>query len=382
MYSDHSYLLNSYIGMNEDPSISSRVRSFILYTPAILLAAFIFTGCDEESNAGDCVEVPVCAENEQEVESCEDGDPSCRELTVCGSSILCKAEDPFYCTAEPMCPDNSRQVESCSEAVGNCIDVSLCGKPMYCDQHEPFCDAQPHCQDNEREVFSCEGIEDRCRTSRGCSGTLHCEQLSCDELMVCPYPNMVIVETCEVSETGCVVVHNRGCERIFCQEPEVACMAHPTCQEGEVESFGSENACVDDGSHCTEVSECGVTIYCRPSREVALLYCEEPIANPIALDSARIEDDRLFFGLMLSGGCGPSPIFPGCFSDFQGSSPVQVTVTLGLEGEADPCDGISDVETSLDLSFLKQAYRDAYQSNHGELIINIEGYDTPLEYSF
>ena len=138
--------------------------------------------------------------------------------------------------------------------------------------------------------------------------------------MVCPNPNMIMVDTCEGSETDCVVVSNRECESIFCQEPEVACMASPTCQEDEVESFGSENACVDDGSTCTEVSECGVTIYCRPAREVALLYCEEPITNPIGLDSARIEDDQLFFGLMLSGGCGLAPIFPGCFSDFQESS--------------------------------------------------------------
>ena len=65
---------------------------------------------------------------------------------------------------------------------------------------------------------------------------------------------------------------------------------------------------------------------------------------------------------MLSGGCAPAPIFPGCFSDFQESSPVQVTVTLGFEGEPDPCDGIFEVEPSLDLSLLKQAYRDAYQS--------------------
>lgn len=389
MYKNNSSLLNPCISADNPLAIPSRIKSSILYTLAILVTAFIFTGCEteeieevEEPSDRECLSVPVCTENEQEVESCEEGDESCNEITLCGSSIFCKAVEHSSCTEEPMCPPNSNRIESCSEALENCIELSVCEQTIYCDQHEPFCDAPYYCDNNEREVESCEGIEDRCYTHDGCSGTVHCEQLSCDELMVCPNPNMIMVDTCEGSETDCVVVSNSECESIFCQEPEVACMASPTCQEDEVESFGSENACVDDGSTCTEVSECGVTIYCRPAREVALLYCEEPITNPIGLDSARIEDDQLFFGLMLSGGCGLAPIFPGCFSDFQESSPVQVTVTLGLEGGEDPCDGIYDAESSLDLSFLKQAYRDAYQTNNGEIILNIEGYDTPLEYSF
>ena len=90
--------------------------------------------------------------------------------------------------------------------------------------------------------------------------------------------------------------------------------------------------------------------------------------------------DTLRFGVEYSGGCA-FHIFPGCFSDFQESVPVQVSLTITRETEGDPCDGIVSEERTLDLSFLRDAYRESYPGAEGEVSINIANSGS-VAYSF
>jgi hypothetical protein len=38
----------------------------------------------------DCQAIPTCENGEEQVDACEEGDDTCREVTVCGSTIFCK----------------------------------------------------------------------------------------------------------------------------------------------------------------------------------------------------------------------------------------------------------------------------------------------------
>lgn len=377
-----------YTRVTSHPSqkLHHRAQRALSVMSLLLLTGSLGVGCevDEEMIEMTCAAAPMCGENQREVDACEEGDTSCQAVTLCEVTIFCQEEAMMTCTRAPACTADSIQLDSCDGASPDCYEVTDCEQTIYCDPipvEEPWCDAPPVCQPDERMVYSCEGIEDRCTTyDFGCAGEISCERVRCEEPPVCP-DTMTQVESCEEAGLECIEVFSDGCDQpVYCRESDISCEAYPSCGEGELESYGDENACVDDGSSCREETLCGATIYCRPAREVALLYCEEPIADPISIDSARVEADQLFFSLTLSGGCG-FHLFPGCFSEFQESAPVQVSVTLGHEGE-DSCDGLIDLEPSLDLSLLKRAYQDAYQTGTGVIILNIAGYDAPLEYRF
>ncbi|HFE44596.1 MAG TPA: hypothetical protein ENJ18_03750 [Nannocystis exedens] len=61
---------------------------------------------------------------------------------------------------------------------------------------------------------------------------------------------------------------------------------------------------------------------------------------------------------------------------------MQVNVVIPHDGKEDACDGYPTEPLQFDLSLLKQAWQDAYQQDSGTIIINLEGWQAPIEYIF
>ena len=363
---------------------------YSLHTLCILFCLLSCFGCQQDDNddgrsgetpAGEdgpmtCVASPACAEMQRQVDSCDEGDETCHVVSLCGAQIFCEDEE-FLCDAVPACTPDSVQLDSCEGAGPDCYEVSECGATIYCEPVPVTCLMAPVCAPDTVQVESCEGIEDRCVEVTECDTTIFCEdQLECDTVFECT-PDSVQVDSCEGAERECYEVSD--CDRtIYCEAVEVTCDALPQCQEDEVEST---EPCMDNGETCRSETLCDTTIYCRPAEDVALLACEDESGPATLVTDARVEGDKLHFGVSYSGGCALHA-FPGCFSEFQESAPVQVSVTISHQTEGDPCDAIISEERSLDLSFLKSAYQDAYGTESGSIILNIVEYETPLTYSF
>ena len=251
-----------------------------------------------------------------------------------------EAGSPISCAAAPTCGPEQREVERCDESDSSCEAVSLCDQTIYCEAAEDLCTAAPACTPDSVQLESCEGASDDCYEVERCGQTT------------------------------------------FCDPVQVSCSALPFCAEDEIES---QNPCLDNGERCREEHECGSTIYCRPALDESLSYCDDRDLNAIAPNSAqelRIEGDELLFTYSFSGGCAMH-VFPGCFSEFAESAPVQVNITLAHESdEPDLCEGIVDAQVSLDLTPLREAYLEAYPGEGGEVIINIVDQSAALNYTF
>lgn len=357
---------------------------------ALALSALLFSGCevDEESENPDenpmtCLAMAECGPEQREVDSCEGQDDSCQEVSICDQTIFCADQADVTCTAAPSCGPEQREVDSCEGEDDSCQEVTMCEQTIFCaDAGEVSCDAFPVCTPDSIERDSCEGAEGECYEVTECGQTTYCEVIPanpCAEEISCGEGYME-VESCEDQEGECLEA-TCGDETTYCAEVgEITCQAAPSCAPDEL---GSDEPCLDNGETCRAETMCEQTIYCRPARDVAALYCEAPLESAFGVIEPRIEGNTLRFGVEYSGGC-TTHIFPGCFSDFQESSPVQVNLVITHEYEADPCDAIVSEERSLDLSVLLDAYIQAYPIADGEnrLIINLAQHDTPLEYVF
>lgn len=293
-----------------------------------------------------------------------------------------EAGAPISCAAAPTCGPDQREVERCDESYSSCEAVSLCDQTVYCEGAEDLCLAVPTCDPDSTQVESCEGAEGECNEVEFCGEVIYCEELeiNCTASPACT-PDSVQLESCEGASDDCYEVERCG-QTTFCDPVEINCSAFPICAEDEIES---QNPCLDNGEQCREERECGSTIYCRPALDESLSYCDDRDLNAIVPDSAqelRIEGDELQFSYTFSGGCAMH-FFPGCFSEFAESAPVQVNITLAHESdEPDFCEGIVDAQVSLDLTPLREAYLEAYPGEGGEIIINIVDQSTALNYTF
>ena len=350
-----------------------------------LTGSLLALGCDpdeEEEYIEQCLAAPSCAPDQMEVPSCEEDDPACQAISRCDLTIYCTTSD-LQCDAVPVCPENSIEVPSCEEAEGDCTEESICGATIYCEQSEINCSAMPTCEPGTDEVESCEGIEDHCNSASLCGVTIYCaEQHECDTVFECT-PDSVQVDGCDPDNPNCYEVSDCG-QTIYCEAVEVSCDAVPSCQDGEA---GSLNPCQDNGETCRSEEVCGSTIYCRPVDDIEIIACEAP--SPEAEDepeqegveSLRIEGDRLLFDVAYSGGC-VEHTFPGCFTQFQESNPVQTQIIISHVSEEDVCRGYFEEERSIDLSPLKAAYMESYRTDTGTIILKVVGSSTTLDYSF
>ena len=107
--------------------------------------------CADDANEGlpdgaVCFAEPNCAMDEVEVETCDEGDEDCYENTVCETTIYCTVdasededdgedtdeEVEVTCRAVPSCGPDQVMVESCDEADDSCQEVSICEQTIFC----------------------------------------------------------------------------------------------------------------------------------------------------------------------------------------------------------------------------------------------------------
>ena len=121
---------------------------------------------DDGEGGGDCCTMaPACPPDAQQVDSCES--EQCFTVEACCTSVLC--EPTATCAAEPTCEPNESQVESCGFGA-SCREVTLCGKTIIC---EAFCTAVPACDNGDEEVESCPP-DVACYSVELCGSTISC----------------------------------------------------------------------------------------------------------------------------------------------------------------------------------------------------------------
>jgi hypothetical protein len=94
-------------------------------------------------------------------------------------------------------------------------------------------------------------------------------------------------------------------------------------------------------------------------------------ADPLILDSARIEGDTLVLEVTHGGGCADHEYAVVAWNGWLESHPVQVGALVAHDGHDDPCDGLLSPTLRFDLRPLKDAYRDAYGPGAAILIIRL-----------
>ena len=179
---------------NADSNVYPTVNSAYMrsrFTVGLLSLIFgisvgvLLSGCEpEEDQYQDelisCQAYPSCNPDEIEVESCPEGEDSCREAAVCGYTILC-APAPMACTAAPQCRVGMIEVESCEEVDETCEEQSLCGVTIFCAEDVLVsCQAYPSCDPDEVEVDSCEEDDDSCYEVSTCGYTILCAAADAD----------------------------------------------------------------------------------------------------------------------------------------------------------------------------------------------------------
>ncbi|MCA9719715.1 MAG: hypothetical protein KC468_33920 [Myxococcales bacterium] len=104
--------------------------------------------------------------------------------------------------------------------------------------------------------------------------------------------------------------------------------------------------------------------------------------DEVAISNSALNGDTLTLMIGYSGGC-EEHAFGLCWDGlFLESEPVQVNLALAHDGMGDACEAFVMEEIALDLTPLKQAYQDAYQTDTGTITIHVGGLQQPVSYSF
>ncbi|RVU45881.1 hypothetical protein EA187_08985 [Lujinxingia sediminis] len=97
---------------------------------AALLLTLTLSACVEDNHL--CDAEPACNADQNVVERCDEGDDTCHENTLCGSTIYCQ-DIPNECAALPQCEADDAEVESCPTDA-SCYDVTECGATITCER--------------------------------------------------------------------------------------------------------------------------------------------------------------------------------------------------------------------------------------------------------
>ncbi len=99
--------------------------------------------------------------------------------------------------------------------------------------------------------------------------------------------------------------------------------------------------------------------------------------RPVTLSGAEITGDTLALTVGYGGGC-ETHSWSLCWPDqvFAESEPVQVFLTLWHSSNGDMCDAWFEEELPFDLTPLREAWQDGYQSESGEITVHIDGVTT------
>lgn len=107
---------------------------------------------------------------------------------------------------------------------------------------------------------------------------------------------------------------------------------------------------------------------------------DEPPTDGFTVDGMTIVGDCLEIDVSYSGGCADHT-FSSCWDQsFAESDPVQAWLWIEHDSMNDPCDAIVQDTWTIDLSAMKQAWQEAYQSQSGTIILHVAG--KSIDYDF
>ena len=213
-------------------------------------------------------------------------------------------------------------------------------------------------------------------------GTLACTEIACDpdpDPGECEPGTSVPADdgcnTCECLDDGTI----GGCTEIDCDpdpgdcEPGTTVPADDGCNTCE---------CLDDGTigGCTEIA-------CDPpdtdpfdGPELSSCEPETPF-DSLVINGVSIDGDTMTVDVAYSG-CGPGHPLGGCWDGvFLESFPVQVNIDVAHDDLMEACDAFPSDSFELDLTPLRESYQAGYEET-GTIMINLDGWDEDIEFSF
>lgn len=101
-------------------------------------------------------------------------------------------------------------------------------------------------------------------------------------------------------------------------------------------------------------------------------------ADPLAVDSVRVDGDTLVLDVTHGGGCANHEYAVVAWNGWLESHPVQVGALIAHDGHDDPCDALLSPTLRFDLRPLKDEYRDAYGPGAAVLIIRLSPAGGPV----
>ncbi|MEM9189363.1 MAG: hypothetical protein AAGF12_09315 [Myxococcota bacterium] len=217
---------------------------------------------------------------------------------------------------------------------------------------------------------------DGCNTCSCDKGSLICTERGCP-----PAGGACLVNGVSYPNGSTDVPAPDGCNTCSCEDglvtgcTEIACPpGGPACSVFGVlysdgwapapdgcNSCGCENGmvngvCTEAGCGPIPIEECGPSSF---------------VSHPFDLGPATITGDTLDIEVSYSGGCAPH-YFRLCYDpSFLESNPVQANVRLEHDSQRDPCEAYPTEQRSFDLTPLRNAYRDAYRTSSGSVILRL-----------
>ena len=305
---------------------NKRVKIINLITISMLnVALILMSACESAKEISDfnepsdpsCVETApspadICQqENLSLATEAECAEMDCQTITL---ETACSGPRDVLCVLTDLCLESPPDPQSICEAEGQvlateeeCADIeceevtfasacnqtgrALCRAPdMNCNEEgypdpssiceqegliladEMECGAGIECQTIEFEIACGERATALCKADEECM-----EDGRVEPEVICEGEGLELATEEECMQGAeCQTITTEGpCNMDFntlCKEPEVQCLAYPTCAAGSVEST---QACMRGEVECEQVTECGQTISCRPENVCdAVVTCQ------------------------------------------------------------------------------------------------------------
>lgn len=104
--------------------------------------------------------------------------------------------------------------------------------------------------------------------------------------------------------------------------------------------------------------------------------------DPYAIEDAAVEGNELRLVVRHGGGCATHRFGLAVSRAFRESSPVQVSAVLTHDANGDNCRAVLTKTLRFDLTPLRDAYRAAYRTERGSVVIQLWHQSRALRYDF
>src|SRR4029079_7969979 len=98
-------------------------------------------------------------------------------------------------------------------------------------------------------------------------------------------------------------------------------------------------------------------------------------SDPLSISSASIEGDTLRLPATYGGGCRRHALQPIAETVWMESYPVQVSTRIAHNAGGDACKALVSRVLHIDLSPLRDAYRQSYHTSSGKIALRLAGTD-------